>query len=177
MAHFNSIKTHFQIHLPGTPIPQGTQIAVSNSPKELFDKGFNILVELSTSSAFSKIPNMNRKSITVIAHFDTGASITAIDKQLALHLGLIPIGFSTVNTASGVSGTNYYSVDLSFVNSALKPLQDLRVNEVDLKGFNLANCITKPDDEKNFGLLLGRDVMSAWSVFWHGPSSSVFISD
>lgn len=158
-------------------VPNGVQVFTNNSGKELFDKGFNIIVELSTSTVFSKQPNYPRKSMMVVAHFDTGASITAIDKKLANYLALNSIGVGSVNTASGVSDTNYYSIDMHFVNTPLKSISDLRVNEVDLKHFNLQSCLSNPNEENNFGLLLGRDVMANWSIFWHGPSSSVFISD
>lgn len=40
--------------------------------------------------------------------------------------------------------------------------------------FQLNSNLNNP---RNFGILLGRDVMSRWNIIWNGPSSTVIISD
>lgn len=34
-----------------------------------------------------------------------------------------------------------------------------------------------PVDFNNFGLLIGRDIMSRWNIVWNGPTSTVLVSD
>jgi hypothetical protein len=39
------------------------------------------------------------------------------------------------------------------------------------------HCLSNPNDPRNFGVLLGRDVMARWNIVWNGLTSTVFISD
>jgi len=51
--------------------------------------------------------------------------------------------------------------------------------EVDLVYFNkhLEKALKDPNDPTNFGLLIGRDIMSHWHITWFGHTSTVFISE
>ena len=168
----------YDVHVnpqPTTPI----QIGISASPSALVISGFNMMIEVATASAFVKqsLNQMPRKAIPVMAHFDTGASLTTIDEQLAAHLGLVSIGTTKISTANGIAHTPNYAVDVSFINTHLKSVINLQVNSCKLAEFDLAAAMATPDNPKNFGVLIGRDIMSLWNVVWHGPSSTVLISD
>jgi hypothetical protein len=175
MSHFNQ----FSIGLNISPtLPPGTVVGVQQSPAPLAQLGLNMLVEISTASAFLNSPTPStRATIAVMAHLDTGASLTSIDANLAQHLGLIATGSQRIGTASGFSTVNNYAIDISFLNTPLKGIQNLMISSCTLPHFNLANAKQNPNLPTNFGVLIGRDIMSRWSVTWHGPSSSVLISD
>jgi hypothetical protein len=107
-----------------------------------------------------------------MAHFDTGCSITSIDIKLAHELELIPIGTSVSQTAGGLRDAKNYMVDISFPNTGLKGYR-LKITDC-----VLAYDDTAPElDPTKFGVLIGRDIMMNWNIFWSGPTSSVFISD
>jgi len=112
-----------------------------------------------------------------MAHLDTGASTTSIEHNIASHLGLFSIGRQRISTANGTSTVDSYPVDLAFLNSSLKGFQNFRVSSCQMAHFNLEDCLQNPNKPKNFGVLIGRDVMSRWHITWHGPTSTVFISD
>jgi hypothetical protein len=136
----------------------------------------NIPVEISTATVF-KTPqnNVSSSSVLTMAHLDTGASVTSIDITLAKHLNLIPTGSSTIRTAAGPKSVPTFVIDLSF-RADLSPFPNLQIGSCDL-GFDLSQCISNPNDSGNFGILIGRDVMSRWNIVWNGPTSTVFISD
>ena len=107
-----------------------------------------------------------------MAHFDTGATNTSIDINLAKHLNLIPIGQSVNYTAGGPQKMPNFYIDLSFPGTTLKPFHNLRIGSCNLP-FDVKNGI----HSRNFGILIGRDIMSKWNIVWNGPTSTVFISD
>ncbi len=167
MAHSN----HFNIAFNQTQ--QG--LGVFHTPQLLANLGLNLLVELSTASAFTN-KNIEKKSCSILGLVDTGATRTSIDKTLAQQLNLIPIGMSTAITAAGPQKTNDYAVDLTFIGSQLRPVLNLRVGSCTLN-FDFKKAKENARNPKNIGLLIGRDVMSRWNLTWHGPTSTVFISD
>ena len=56
----------------------------------------------------------------------------------------------------------------SFPGGSLRPFRNLSISSCDLGGSS------KP---LKFSVLLGRDVMSCWTIVWDGPSSTVIIND
>jgi hypothetical protein len=158
------------------PVPPDSKILARVDSTQLRLMGMNIPVEISTAAVFRKPPNsVPLSSILVMAHLDTGASITSIDIALAKHLNLVPTGQSTSRTAAGPSNMPDFVIDLSF-RASLSPFPNLQIGSCDL-GFNLQQCLSDPNNPGNFGILIGRDVMSRWNIVWHGPTSTVFISD
>jgi len=144
------------------------------SSMPLFRVGMNIPVIVSASSTYLKTPNaVPCSSPALLAHLDTGATLTSIDIKLAHHMGLIPVGTSKMRTAAGPAKYSAFTVDLQFPNSTLSPHIDLPISSCDL-GFDLNKPLNDPG---NFGLLIGRDVMSAWNIAWNGPTSTVIIND
>ena len=111
-----------------------------------------------------------------MAHFDTGASVTSIDLSLAAFLELRPIGKTQQYTANGASETPTFVADILFQNSKLAPFVNLQIGSCQLP-FNMERYKKDPFDIQNFGLLIGRDIMSRWNIVWNGPTSSVFIAD
>jgi hypothetical protein len=158
------------------PPPTDTKVFVDFSPLPLQQSGFNLPVEISTASIFRTPPlNMPLSSIVVMAHFDTGASYTSIDIDLAKHLNLLVTGQSEHRTASGQQVMPNFAFDISFPTTKLLPFNNLRISSCRL-GFDLENNM-KPSKAQNMGILIGRDIMSRWNIIWNGPSSTVIISD
>lgn len=175
MAHYN----HFNLGFNITPTPaSGTTVGIQQSHVMLAQVGFNLMVEISTASAFLNVGNpIPRKTIAVMAHLDTGASLTSIDHSVAQHLGLITIGQQRIGTASGLSIVNNYAIDLAFLGTTLRGVQNMQITSCQLPHFNLQETLLNPNVAKNFGMLIGRDLMARWSITWHGPTSTVLLSD
>ena len=148
-------------------------------PHQLQGLGFNLPVEITMSSAdVSQLGNARPKTLTTFAHFDTGAARTAIDEQIASHLELTATGKGQIVTASGIDYASNYVVDLILLNVPLRPIRNLPVSSCRLGNFKLESSDgANNQSQKNFGVLLGRDIMASWSIFWHGPTSTVMISD
>jgi hypothetical protein len=170
---------HYNVDINITPpTVAGTRVATSLSPTALLNIGFNIPLEIVTATIFRQPPNQTPlSSIVVMAHFDTGASRTSIDINLAKHLNLQPIGQSLSYTAAGPQLMPDYAVDIGFPNTNLSPFKNLKIGSCQLITFNLQNSLSNQNDPNNFGILLGRDIMSRWNIVWNGPTSTVFISD
>jgi len=169
---------HYQpFELKITPQPEpDTHVGMRFTPLALMRLGFNLYVEVSTASVFRKPPmSLPLSTITVLAHFDTGASVTSIDIGLAQYLSLIATGQSTSNTASGPQEMPNFAIDIGFPNTMLAPFQNLSIGSCRL-GFDLANNLN-PEKPQNMGILIGRDIMSRWNVIWNGPTSTVIVSD
>jgi len=144
------------------------------SPAPLLRCGMNIPVIVSASSAYLRMPNAVQSArLTILAHLDTGASVTSIDIKLARHIGLLPVGISRMRTAAGSVRFSAFTIDLQFPNSTLSACVDLPVSSCDL-GFDLSKPWT---DARNFGVLIGRDAMAHWNIVWNGPTSTVIIND
>jgi len=173
MAIFNQQSFGIKINPPPS---KETHIAVDFSYFPLLQEGFNMIVEISTASIFKKPPlNMPLNSISVMAHFDTGASSTSIDIELAKHLNLLAIGQSESHTASGPQVMPNFAIDISFPATRLSPFYNLRISSCRLD-FKLADNM-KQSKSQNMGILIGRDIMSRWNIIWNGPTSTVIISD
>jgi len=144
------------------------------SPTPLLRCGMNIPIIVSAGSAYLRTPNAVQSThLTVLAHLDTGASVTSIDLKLARHIGLLPVGMSRMRTAAGSVRFSAFIIDLQFPNSTLSACTDLPVSSCDL-GFDIGKPWT---DTRNFGILIGRDVMTQWNIVWNGPTSTVIIND
>ena len=139
-----------------------------------------MLVSISISSAVAakmQAPSM-LKALPVLAHFDTGAYKTMIDSRIAKYLGLVSAGISKSTTASGIIETPDYFVDVAFLNTHLRPISNLQVGSCTLPNYDLQlKANGQSATQKSFGVLIGRDIMSIWNVTWHGPTSTVLISD
>ena len=151
------------------PLSKDTRIDIQQTSIPLLRDGFNIEVIVSTATILcsSSTPHI-LNSAQIIAHFDTGASKSSIDVELAKQLGFLPIGESPGHTAAGLRQATEYVIDLSFPATNLKPFINLRISSCQL---------TDPAIQLPFKMLLGRDVMSRWNILWDGPSSTIIIND
>jgi len=151
------------------PMPSNTKVSITTAPFPLMIEGLNISVLISTASAY-RLPNDPKsvKTSQILAHFDTGATKTSIDIELAKELNLIPIGESPSHTAAGLRQATDFVIDLSFPGTNLQPFINLQISSCKL---------TNPTVPLKFQMLIGRDVMSRWNIVWDGPSSTVIISD
>lgn len=66
---------------------------------------------------------------TINAIWDTGATGSAITKNVARHLGLIPTGMAQVNTAGGIVPQLTYTIDIGLPNDVL--IQGIIATEID----------------------------------------------
>ena len=135
-------------------------------------------VEISTSTAYVKSTKTAQalNSITVMAHFDTGAIPTSIDISLATHLNLIPTGSGTSMTAAGEQIMPNYAIDISFPNTPLRSFTNLNIGSCNLP-FDIDGNLLNTNNPVNFGILLGRDIMSSWNIIWNVPTSSIISFD
>ena len=151
------------------PLQKETKFSLDLSPVPLLLNGLNMNVIVSTSSIFSlRNTSHSIESVQILAHFDTGASITSIDLEIAKQLNLIPTGQSPSNTAAGLRNATNFIIDLVFPGTNLRPFKNLQISSCNLSA---------PSMRLPFKLLLGRDIMSRWNIIWDGPSSTVIISD
>lgn len=173
MAHVSQISAKLN---SSQKLPAGTKLQLSFTHIPLMQQGFNILVSVSAPKNQDPSKETDIKSVSVMAHFDTGASRTSIDIKLAEFLGLIPVGAGISHTAGGPVQMPNYAVDISFPGSRLAPFISLPIGSCKLP-FTIEENGTIPISPQNFGLLLGRDIMSRWNIVWNGPTSTVLISD
>ncbi|WP_461255979.1 pepsin/retropepsin-like aspartic protease family protein [Treponema sp. R80B11-R83G3] len=151
------------------PLPSNVKVSISTVPFPLMFDGLNIPVLISTASAYrSTIDPHSIKTAQILAHFDTGATKTSIDIELAKKLNLIPIGESPSHTAAGLRQATDFVIDLGFPSTNLRPFINLQISSCKL---------SNPNVPLKFQMLLGRDIMSHWNIVWDGPSSTVIISD
>jgi len=151
------------------PVSESTKFAVDLSPVPLLLTGLNLGVVVSTATVYRQPNNQQLiKSAQIIAHFDTGASITSIDIELAKQLELVSTGQSPSHTAAGLIEAPNFVIDLSFPGATLQPFINLPISSCKLSA---------PSKPFPFKLLIGRDVMSRWNIVWNGPTSTAFIYD
>ncbi len=174
MAHISQLAAGVNI----APKPsEETKITLNATPVPLMQTGFNIPLSISTpSSAKTLNPDIVIRSATIMAHFDTGASKTSIDTGLATYLGLTPVGISPIHTAAGKVDMPNFAVDITFPGSKLSPFINLPISSCKLP-IQIKSSGEIEISPQNFGLLIGRDMMSRWNIVWNGPTSTVFISD
>ena len=172
MAHISQIAAK----LASQGLPAGAKLQLSFDHVPLMHQGFNIVVSISAPKSHDPSKEQDIKTATVMAHFDTGASRTSIDTKLANFLGLVPVGAGIVHTAGGSVQMPNYAVDISFPRSRLSPFISIPIGSCNLP-FKIEESGSIQISPQNFGLLLGRDVMSRWNIVWNGPTSTVFISD
>ena len=146
------------------------RVQIRKSSVMLKQLGAHIPVFVSLPSAL-KADGNNVKPRLVFGHIDTGATQTCIDVSLANEMGLPQIGFSESFTASGKQTSPKYAVDL------VLPTFDQKL----YKNMSICSCqlpykLEEEPSPRNFGILIGRDLLSEWVMIWDGATSSVTIS-
>lgn len=150
-------------------------------PRNLELIGLKLLVEISTSKVDVEDAFTPRKFFQGWALLDTGAYRTHISEHISEFLDLNSIGEDReVGTAGGRITSRDYAIDLKFLNLNINPILNLNVGSIGKKQddhFDLAKAFKNKQDERNFGIWLGRDILSRWNLNWDGPTSTVTISD
>jgi hypothetical protein len=165
MAHLQHFNPSFSFD---PPLPPKSKISMSASSYNLCIKGLNIPVQLTSVPLDGGEP----KSVTVMAHLDTGAFSTCIDLKLAAALEMFPVGQTKIQTEEGFKFVKKYIINIAFPNTALRSYISYAAGcDFGYKG-SMSNL-----DPNNFSVLLGRELMANWNIVWNGPTSSVFISD
>ncbi len=86
--------------------------------------------EVNVLSASVTNPGKDRKSTSIKAIWDTGATASVITSKVAKALGLVPISMTEVHTAGGIRVCNVYIVDLMLPNNVYIP--NVQVTEADM---------------------------------------------
>ncbi len=140
--------------------------------------GLKILVEISTASTDIDEVNQPRKYLRVWAKIDTAAYKTHLSQKITDYLDLISKGErKNVPTGGGFTNTKTFAVDLKFVDYELKPFINLEIGSLEKFPFDLTKAQELPQEKRNIGVLIGRDILSRWNLNWDGPTSTVTISD
>lgn len=150
-------------------------------PKNLEYTGLKLWVEISTASIDVEDASTPRKTFQGWALLDTGAYRTHISEHIPEYLNLNSIGEDReVGTAGGRITSKDYAIDIKFLNLNLNPFLNLNIGSIGKKEddhFDLEKALDYKLDKRNYGIWLGRDILSRWNLNWDGPSSTVTISD
>ena len=153
-----------------------TQLDFAVHATTLAHFGLNLPITVSSASLHSPMDGKERNAhaIGVMAHLDTGASVTVISADLAKYLNLNPTGAAPIVTAGGIHKMATFAVDLHFPSCNLSSIINLPVSSC-----HLDYDVSDPslNERGKFAVLIGRDVMSRWNIVWNGPTSTVIIND
>jgi hypothetical protein len=156
--------------------PPNTRLDFAAHAATLAHFGLNLPISVSSASLYSPKDGKERNAPTigVMAHLDTGASVTVISVDLAKYLKLNPTGAVPVVTAGGIHKMATFVVDLHFPSCNLSSIINLPVSSCYLD-YNVSD--QSLNERGKFAVLIGRDVMSRWNIVWNGPTSTVIIND
>jgi hypothetical protein len=101
-------------------------------------------------------------SRTGVALIDTGATLTCVHEPDLIALGLNPVSTVTSGTAAGPVQQSIYVARLTFPQFGWSG--DLAVAGVDLTGQQV-----KTSPPQSIVALLGRNILSSWTLVWNGP--------
>ncbi len=87
----------------------------------------------------------NDQKIVVKAQWDTGANSSCISKEIALQLGLVPIGMAQIHTPAGTITVNRYLINITLPNNV--NVENIIVNDSEI-------------DSQGIGMLIGMDVIA-----------------
>lgn len=102
--------------------------------------------------------------VVVKALFDTGCTITSVDKSVIDRLNLKTIGFANTGTANGAVIVSQHTISIAFPGTGLTGKSLHVIQSVDLSG-------------QPISALIGRDLMASWHITYNGPGGFVSISD
>ena len=94
-----------------------------------------------------------------LALIDTGASLSAVDDEVILTLGIAPVGQTQIHTAGGIVARPLYPARFSFPGTDLPPLTFRRVAGSALQSQGVV-------------ALLGRDMLANVILIYNGPAGT-----
>lgn len=164
MSIYCNSQFHVQL-IPDPNDPSKNQLKIQHGPNGLFAGGIilDLAVGIDAISQASTAENLQDPKI-VKALVDTGCTITSIDSSLITALNLQTRGFQRTITANGSILTSLHFVSIDFPGSGLRGKPTHQVQAVNLS-------------EQSFQVLIGRDLMTSWSITYNGPAGFVSISD
>lgn len=98
-----------------------------------------------------------------LALIDTGASGTCVHEPILQQLSINPVGVVQGLTAAGAVKQNLYPARLVF------PATGWMLDVPNTVGVNLAGQVANIVPPQPIVALLGRDLLSAWTMTWNGP--------
>ena len=99
--------------------------------------------------------------LKAMALIDTGASSSCISQQIVDFLNLVPFDEQTVFTAGGESKQFFYDVGV------MLPISQPNAHAIQAPCADLSR--------QPYQLLLGRDILTSCTLFYHGPENSFTI--
>jgi len=166
-----AIINFFQFNVVTQPDPHhpgNTNVDVQPGVHGLFSGGvvmnLQVGVDSVTNQALQAEGGVLPAPIMVKGLLDTGCTVTSIDHSLVSSLGLKVRGYAKTHTANGPVNVTQHLIELGFPGSQLKPRPVQAVQATDLSG-------------QPFQVLIGRDLMAAWSITYNGPAGFVSISE
>lgn len=140
----------------GRPTPLGLQVAGPRLP-------VSVSVHPTLEAHLVKDGKPVPQPVVGIGLIDTGATFTAVDNSVVAALGIPPIGLVNMGTAGGQRQQSQYPAALSFPGTNLPQLKFNFVVGCDLAG-------------QDFKVLIGRDVLIHFTMFYNGPFGQVVLS-
>jgi hypothetical protein len=98
-----------------------------------------------------------------MAMIDTGASGTCVHEPILQQLGINPVGVVQGLTAAGPVQQSLYPARLVF------PATGWTFDVPNVVGVNLAGQVAQIVPPQPIIALLGRDLLTAWTLTWNGP--------
>ena len=134
----------------------------------LLSEGLLLPVRIDVPGAVVMFPRLagarTTESITGRALVDTGAESTCIRRATLRDLGALFLRWGTAHTAGGRIEQGLYLVSFS-VPALDAHFDPARVPEVNLDGY--------PEDVI---AIIGRDLLSRWTLTWNGPDGAWSVS-
>ena len=144
------------------PARQSTKVGTLD-PESLIILGPSIMVHVGLDYETYPHPNLDVMTPPIWALIDTGASLTCIDKSLAVQLGL-PIRGAPFSI-SGISGPETVNMHLGQIHiPTLKTTISKLLPAVDLGGGNQIHQV-----------IIGRDFLNSCQMFYDGTTGEVQI--
>lgn len=99
------------------------------------------------------------------ALIDTGAAVTVISKAFAKYCKLFQTGESKIRALGGEHSCGEHAGAISFPGTNLQPIDAIRLLSADFV------------QERNYAILIGRDILKNWTVTFDGRNKRITIVD
>lgn len=142
-------------------------IPLSLNPEHLFKVGpripIEVLMPMILENTFTQVGTPVPNPVSGYGLIDTGATITAVDRDILSNLGISPIGRTKVLTPQGEEEQLLYPIRLRFPNSTLPEINFSRVTGSKLQ-------------HQGIIALIGRDVLVHFLFIYNGTTGQITIS-